>query len=86
LEQTLSRLAGRNIRLDFAVLPDESTGSIGAESPSPRPQINRRQRQSELQRHPLIRKASELFDTEIITVLDAPTLEEAAAETGDGSV
>ena len=28
-------------------------------------------------RHPLIRKAAELFDTEIIAVLDAPTADES---------
>jgi hypothetical protein len=29
-------------------------------------------------RHPLIRKASELFDTEIIAVLDAPAGDESS--------
>jgi DNA polymerase-3 subunit gamma/tau len=75
LEQTLSRIAGRTMRIDFAMLeggPQEAGG--GAEAPAAKP-INRRQRQQELQRHPLIRKASELFDTEIIGMLDAPRSE-----------
>jgi len=76
LEQTFSRLAGRNIRIDFATLPDESSDAA-AQRPAQKPPINRRQRQQELMRHPLIRKAAELFDTEIIAVLDAPPPDES---------
>ena len=78
LEQTFSRLAGRNIRIDFATLPDETPNAASGERPAAKPPINRRQRQQELMRHPLIRKAAELFDTEIIAVLDAPAAEETA--------
>jgi DNA polymerase III subunit gamma/tau len=78
LELTLSRIAGRNIRLDFATLPDDSPAPGTAGPPAPRPPVNRRQRQQELMRHPLIRKAAELFDTEIIAMLDAPAAEESA--------
>jgi hypothetical protein len=85
LEQTLSRLTGRNIRIDFSVLPDEPTASGTAVAPPPRPGVNRRQRQQEVLRHPLIRRANELFDTEILTILDAPAIEEPAAATGDAA-
>jgi DNA polymerase-3 subunit gamma/tau len=72
LEKTLSRIVGREMRIDFAVLPDEpQSASVASDRPNA-PAVSRRQRQQELQRHPLIRKASELFDTEIIGVLDAP--------------
>jgi DNA polymerase-3 subunit gamma/tau len=71
LEQTLSRIAGRDIRIDFVTLPDEPAAA-GPESSAAKPPVNRRQRQQELMRHPLVRKAAELFDTEIIAVLDAP--------------
>jgi DNA polymerase-3 subunit gamma/tau len=89
LEQTLSRIAGRNIRIDFAVLPDEPVGPA-ADPPKPaaRPATSGRQRRQELTRHPLIRKASELFDTEITLVLDPPAAEEGGGETqagGDGN-
>ena len=76
LEQTLSKLAGRNIRLDFATLPDDSPAAASVERPAAKPPVNRRQRQQELLRIPLIRKAAELFDTEIIAVIDAPASEE----------
>jgi len=75
LEQTLSRLAGRDIRIDFAVLADESQVTV----PQPlttRPPVNRRQRQAEMQRHPLVRQAVELFDAEIVTIVD-PIVAEA---------
>lgn len=81
LEQTLSRIAGRTIRIDFGLLAEESPAASAA--PLPRA-VNRRQRQSELMRHPLIRKASELFDTEILTVLDAPSQDDAGPA-GDGT-
>jgi DNA polymerase-3 subunit gamma/tau len=73
LEQTLSRIAGRNVRIDFAMLPDEQSAVSEADRQATKPPLNRRQKQQELLRHPLIRKAAELFDTEIIAVLDAPT-------------
>jgi len=76
LEQTLSKIAGRNIRLDFATLPDESPAAASVERPAAKSPVNRRQRQQELLRNPLIRKAAELFDTEIIAVIDAPAGEE----------
>ena len=72
LEQTFSRIAGRNIRIDFATLPDEPSAVSEADRQAKPTPVNRRQKQQELQRHPLIRKAAELFDTEIIAVLDAP--------------
>jgi DNA polymerase-3 subunit gamma/tau len=77
LEQTLSRVAGRTIRIDFAVLPDEpSSAAVEASKPVAKPATSVRQRRQELSRHPLIRKASELFDTEITLVLDPPAADE----------
>jgi DNA polymerase-3 subunit gamma/tau len=73
LEQTFSRIAGQNVRIDFVTLPDDPAQALSTESrPAARPPINRRQRQQEVLRNPLIRKASELFDTEIIAMLDPP--------------
>jgi DNA polymerase-3 subunit gamma/tau len=73
LEQAFSRIAGQNVRIDFVTLPDEPAPGSSTESrPAARPPVNRRQRQQEVLRNPLIRKASELFDTEIIAMLDPP--------------
>ena len=78
LEQTLSRITGRNIRIDIAVLPDAPEPPPGTEVAPARRPMNRRQREQEVQRHPLIRKAAELFDTEIVTILDAVRTEEGS--------
>jgi len=78
LEQTFSRLAGRTIRIDFATLPDELVPASAADRQTTKPPVSRRQRQQEVMRHPLIRKAAELFDTEIIAVLDPPPATEEA--------
>jgi DNA polymerase III subunit gamma/tau len=85
LEQTLSRIAGRTLRIDFGLLAEEAGATTLAEASPPRPAVSRRQRQSELLRHPLIRKASELFDTEIVTVLDAPPQDEPGPALGEGA-
>jgi hypothetical protein len=77
LEQTLSRLTGRDMRIDFAVLADESQVSAQQEVAA-RPTVSRRQRQIEMQRHPLVRQAVELFDAEIVTIID-PVVAEAEA-------
>jgi DNA polymerase-3 subunit gamma/tau len=77
LEQTLSRITGRQIRIDIAVLPEAVGAAAGTEVAPARRPVNRRQREQEVQRHPLIRKATELFDTEIVTILDAPRSEDS---------
>ena len=78
LEQTFSRLAGQTVRIDFATLPDEPAQATPAERPATKPVANRRQKQIEALRNPLIRKAAELFDTEIIAMLDPPPATEEA--------
>jgi hypothetical protein len=70
------------------VLPDEpSAAAIEASKPAAKPATSARQRRQELNRHPLIRKASELFDTEITLVLDPPAAEEGGERQvgGDGN-
>jgi DNA polymerase-3 subunit gamma/tau len=79
LEETFSRLAGRRFRIDFATLPDGPAAAETARQEPARPVASRRQKQQELMRHPLIRKANELFDTEVIAMLDAPAAEQADA-------
>jgi DNA polymerase III gamma/tau subunit len=74
IEQSLSRLLGKVVRIDFATLPDEAAAAPLAEKAPARP--SRRQRTLELQRHPLVRKAAELFDTEIVGVFEPAAAEE----------
>src|SRR5207253_11523748 len=50
LEQTFSKIAGRNIRLDFATLPEESSATAASDRLAAKPPVNRRQRQQELMR------------------------------------
>jgi DNA polymerase-3 subunit gamma/tau len=76
LEQTFSRIAGQTFRIDFATLHDEVAQATPADRPVAKPPANRRQRQQEVMRHPLIRKAAELFDTEIVAVVDPPATDE----------
>lgn len=78
LEQTLSRITGRKMRIDFALLPGESNDERRPAEGDSKP-TSRRQRQQELLRHPLMRKASELFDTEIIGFVE-PERAEVSSE------
>jgi DNA polymerase-3 subunit gamma/tau len=60
LEAVMSRLLGRQIRLDFSVHA-EALGDVGS-VPSPRP--SRRQMISEIGKRPFVRRAMELFEIE----------------------
>jgi hypothetical protein len=66
LETTLSRLAGRDVRLGFCA---------AAEAAQPRSERRptmqaMRQRRRELEQHPLVQQAMELFDAELVRVDD----------------
>jgi DNA polymerase III subunit gamma/tau len=74
LEQTLSRIAGRDMRIDFVVSPDDPQG-VARQAVAAKPPVSPRQRQFELRKHPLVRRAVELFDAEIVTVVDPPPSE-----------
>ena len=79
LEESLSRITGQNIRIDFVAAADEPSASGGTEVASPpQPVRNRRQREQEIKRHPLVHKAVELFDTEFVAILSPPTAEETS--------
>jgi DNA polymerase-3 subunit gamma/tau len=71
LEQVMSRITWRDVRIDFAVLPEDSQ-AVATQQVAPRPAVNRRKRQAELARHPLVRQVVEMFDAEIVTVIDPP--------------
>jgi DNA polymerase-3 subunit gamma/tau len=79
LEQTLSRITGREMRIDFAVLPEEAQSTV----PQPvatRPPASRQQRNAAARKNLLVRKAEELFDAEIVTVIDPQPAEAEAGE------
>jgi DNA polymerase-3 subunit gamma/tau len=79
LELVMSRLTGRTVRIDFALSADEPQHNA-IQQVAPRPQASRRQRQAELQRHPLVRQAVEMFDAEIVNVVEPPPTEEETAD------
>jgi DNA polymerase-3 subunit gamma/tau len=69
LEDALARVSGRPIRLEFITLPDEPAAATSAPRPVANVQ-NRRRRMRDAERNPLIGRAIELFDAEIIDVIE----------------
>ena len=69
LEDALARVSGRPIRLEFFTLPDEPAAATSAPRPVANEQ-NRRRRMRDAERNPLIGRAIELFDAEIIDVIE----------------
>lgn len=65
VEQTLSRLIGREMRIEFAVVPGtEAT----AAAPRPQPPTSRVKKLREIEKHPLVREAVELFNCEVVRI------------------
>ena len=78
LEQALSEVAGRSIRVEFELLPD--VPQTGAIAPKPQPTAaRRRQRIREVERNLLVQQAIAVFDAEIIDVTDPPPADDATA-------
>ncbi len=61
LESALTRIAGQQLRVDFLV----STSTTKQQVP-PQPKMSRRQQMRQLHDQPLVKKAMEVFDAEII--------------------
>lgn len=66
IEQALSNAAGGRVKLEFASLADEPQQAV-AQSRRAAPQ---RQRVAELKEHAMVRRATELFDAQIVRVED----------------
>jgi DNA polymerase-3 subunit gamma/tau len=64
IEEVMSRLTGRDLRIDFATLQEAQPTPPEARSTKP----SRLQRMRELEQHPLVQEAMELFDAEVIRV------------------
>ena len=65
IEKALAQVAGRRVPLDFTTVPDTAPPPA---APVPN---NPRQRKKELESHPLVKQALELFDGEIMQVDDS---------------
>ncbi len=63
LEQALAEVVGAPVKVELALLPDEPS----AEAPSPRP-VPQRQRRAEIAEHPMVRRATELFDARVTRI------------------
>jgi DNA polymerase-3 subunit gamma/tau len=77
LEQALSHVAGTEVRLDFELLP-EIPGANGASSaPAPSAAQSRQRRFKTAERNLLVRQAIEMFDGEIVNVVEPIRTDEA---------
>jgi hypothetical protein len=63
LEQTMSRLAGRDLRIEFHVEPASDTS---AKPDRPPATTSRLQKMRDVEKHPLVREAVQLFDAEVV--------------------
>ena len=75
LEQILSRVAGRELRIDFALSADESQVPV-SQGVAIRQPAKPRERRTEVQRNSLVRLAVDSFDAEVVTIIDPPPSEE----------
>ncbi len=66
LEESMARVTGGQVRIDFEVLPGPPASAAKS-----RPQLSRRQRLKAAESNPLVSRALELFDGEITDVSDA---------------
>ncbi len=67
-EQVLAELTGQPVRLEFAILNDEESGSQGAGRPTLAPH----QRLLQAAQHPMVRRAAELLGARPVRVDDPP--------------
>lgn len=79
LEQALAEVAGRAIRVEFELLPDEPQTAAPVAKPQPTA-ARRRQRMKEMERNLLVQQAIAVFDAEIIDIIDPPPAAEEPAE------
>ncbi len=68
LQRVLADVAGRPVRLEFHTVADEPAAAKAVKSDARRSAGPSRQRQAEISDHPLVRKASELFDARVVRI------------------
>lgn len=71
LAEAVSSVVGASITIDTELLPEDHR-SPGGPAQRPAPPTNRRQRFRDAERHALVKQAMEIFDGEILTVLEPP--------------
>jgi hypothetical protein len=65
IEQTLQTVAGRTIRIDFELLPG-TPKTVERAAPPP----SKRQLMKDRERHPLVQQAMEVFQAEMVDVVE----------------
>ena len=76
LEQALSQAAGAEIRLEFELLPDLPAANGAGLAPVPSAAQSRQRRNKVAERNLLVRQAIEMFDGEIVNVVEPIRAEE----------
>lgn len=66
LEQAVSRAVGRDLRIEFAVVPGAESAAAERAAPAP----SRLQKMRDTEKQPLVREALQLFDGEIVDYED----------------
>jgi len=77
LEQALSHAAGTEVRLDFELLPEIPAGNGAPSAPPPSAAQSRQRRFKTAERNLLVRQAIEMFDGEIVNVVEPIRTDEA---------
>jgi hypothetical protein len=71
-EKSLAELTGEPVKVQFVLLEEETAGT---EPGAPARTVSPQQRLLEISRHPMIRRAAELFDAKPIRVDEPPEAE-----------
>jgi hypothetical protein len=77
LELALSDAAGAKIRIDFELLPELPAGNGTPSTPPPSAAQSRQRRFKNAERNLLVRQAIEMFDGEIVNVVEPIRTEDA---------
>lgn len=77
LEQALSHAAGAEVRLDFELLPEIPGAPGAATAPAPSAAQSRQRRFKTAERNLLVRQAIEMFDGDIVNVVEPIRTDEA---------
>jgi len=77
LEEAVSTAAGRAVRLEFRVGSESSPKVVDKAAPPVSTLVQKAQRKREMERHPLVRQAIELFDADVEHVSEPTRSEEA---------
>jgi hypothetical protein len=81
LEEAVSAAAGRAVRLEFKLGGAAPLREPERPAPHAPTLVQKAQRRREMERHPLVRQAMELFDVEVEHVSEPTRAEEPAAAT-----